>query len=113
DLYGDFSLRESADLDLIIRRNDFARAQDVLANADYRSAQVMERRVEEARLSNEGQCQFMCGDFSLDIHCRAFQPYFWSGLSTELWFARARETKIGSGTALVLGDDDLIFTLVL
>jgi hypothetical protein len=113
DLYGDFSLRESADLDLIIRRNDFARVRDVLANAGYRSAQVLDRRVEEARLSNEGQCQFLYGDFSLDIHCRAFQPYLWPALNTKTCFPRARETKIGSGTALVLGDDDLIFTLVL
>jgi hypothetical protein len=113
DVYGDWGLRESADLDVMIRRNDFARTRTVLANAGYQSAQLLDETVEKARLITEGQCQFMRGDFSLDIHCRAFPHYLWSDIDTESWFTRAREASAANGTALVLQDDDLLLALVL
>jgi hypothetical protein len=68
-IYGDMSLRELSDLDLIVRQADVPRAEDVLTAQGYR-ADFPDRDVRSAFLSYQAQYAFLNKQtgMSVDLH---------------------------------------------
>src|SRR5215831_18409438 len=68
-VYGDLSLREFSDLDVLIRKGDLLKAEELLLSCGYR-AQIPDRDYRAAFLSYQGQyafCHVQAGNW-LDLH---------------------------------------------
>jgi len=106
-VYGDVTLRQFTDLDLLVRKQDLDLACSILADDVYRP-QAPER-------SGAGRWQMTFvpehGLFEVDLHWRLSPPYFpFTPDGDELW-ERAVEVQLGAGRVSTLGPDDLILFL--
>ena len=111
-VYGDLSLREFCDLDLLIRVQDLTKAEDILLACGY-TAQFPDRDYRTAFLSYHGQYAFRRGqtDLWVDLHWQ-FSP---DGVVFPLWaaevWARLTEETIAGRTVPSLAHDDLALFL--
>ena len=111
-VYGDLSLREFCDLDLLIPVQDLTKAEDILLACGY-TAQFPDRDYRTAFLSYHGQYAFRRGqtDLWVDLHWQ-FSP---DGVVFPLWaaevWARLTEETIAGRTVPSLAHDDLALFL--
>jgi hypothetical protein len=111
-VYGDLSLREFCDLDLLIRVQDLAKAEDILLDCGY-TAQFPDRDFRTAFLSYHGQYAFRRGqsDLWVDLHWQ----FSGGGVvlplrAAEVW-PRLIEEAIAGRTVPSLAHDDLALLL--
>jgi putative nucleotidyltransferase-like protein len=111
-VYGDLSLREFCDLDLLIRVQDLTKAEDILLACEY-TAQFPDRDYRTAFLSYHGQYAFRRGqgDLWVDLHWQ-FSPdgVVFPLRATEVW-PRLIEETIAGRTVPSLAHDDLALFL--
>jgi hypothetical protein len=111
-VYGDLSLREFCDLDLLIRGQDLAKAEDILLACGY-TAQFPDRDYRTAFLSYHGQYAFRRGrsDLWVDLHWQ-FSPdgVVFPLRAAEVW-PRLIEETIAGRTVPSLAHDDLALFL--
>jgi hypothetical protein len=90
-VYGDFRLRNFADLDILIRQSDLAKARRVLAEHGYEPQLQMTAAKERAILQSECDEAFARdnGDVLLELHWAITPPFFSFPLSTEDLFHRS------------------------
>jgi Uncharacterised nucleotidyltransferase len=111
-VYGDLSLREFCDLDLLIRVQDLTKAEDILLACGY-TAQFPDRDYRTAFLSYHGQYGFRRGqsDLWVDLHWQFSQEGVVFPLrAAEVW-PRLIEETIAGRTAPSLAHDDLALFL--
>jgi hypothetical protein len=107
-VYGDLSLREFSDLDLLIRVQDLAKAEDILLDCGY-TAQFPDRDYRNAFLSYHGQYAFRRGqsDLWVDLHWQFSEDGVVFPLrAAEVW-PRLIEGTIAGRTVPSLAHDDL------
>ena len=111
-VYGDLSLREFCDLDLLIRVQDLTKAEDILLACGY-TAQFPDRDYRTAFLSYHGQYAFRRGqsDLWVDLHWQ-FSPdgVVFPLRAAEVW-PRLIEETIAGRTVPSLAHDDLALFL--
>ena len=111
-VYGDLSVREFGDLDIMVHQSDLRKAEDILYAFGY-VAQFPDRDYRSTFLSYHGQYAF----------CHS-QTRFWVDLHWELWgkgmafpvqsaevWSKLRQVTISSRTVLTLANDDLVLFL--
>jgi Uncharacterised nucleotidyltransferase len=78
-LYGDIALRQSGDIDLLVRRKDFSRVQDVLAKMGYVTQTSLSEAEQAAYLKSGYECAFdgPTGPNALEVQW-AIQPRFYA-----------------------------------
>jgi hypothetical protein len=111
-VYGDLSLREFRDLDLLIRGQDLAKAEDILLACGY-TAQFPDRDYRTAFLRYHGQYAFRRGqsDLWVDLHWQFSQDGVVFPLrAAEVW-PRLIEETIAGRTVPTLAHDDLALFL--
>jgi hypothetical protein len=111
-VYGDLSLREFRDLDLLIRGQDLTKAEDILLTCGY-AAQFPDRDYRTAFLSYHGQYAFRRGqsDLWVDLHWQFSQDGVVFPLrAAEVW-PRLIEETIAGRTVRSLAHDDLALFL--
>jgi hypothetical protein len=111
-VYGDLSLREFCDLDLLIRGQDLAKAEDILLDCGY-TAQFPDRDYRTAFLSYHGQYAFRHkqSDLWVDLHWQLSQDGVVFPLrAAEVW-PRLTEEIIAGRTIPSLEHDDLALFL--
>jgi hypothetical protein len=111
-VYGDLSLREFCDLDLLIRVQDLAKAEDILLACGY-TAQFPDRDYRTAFLSYHGQYAFRRGQSELwvDLHWQfAGDSVVFPLRAAEVW-TRLVEATIAGRTVPSLAHDDLALLL--
>jgi hypothetical protein len=111
-VYGDLSLREFCDLDLLIRVQDVTKAEDILLACGY-TAQFPDRDYRTAFLSYHGQYAFRRGqsDLWVDLHWQFSQDGVVFPLrAAEVW-PRLTEETIAGRTVPSLAHDDLALFL--
>jgi Uncharacterised nucleotidyltransferase len=111
-VYGDLSLREFRDLDLLIRVQDLTKAEDLLLACGY-TAQFPDRDYRTAFLRYQGQYAFRRGqsDHWIDLHWQFSQDGVVFPLrATEVWPRLIEETLVGR-TVPGLAHDDLALLL--
>jgi hypothetical protein len=113
-VYGDLSLREFCDLDLLIRVQDLTKAEDILLACGY-TAQFPDRDYRTAFLSYHGQYAFRRGqsDLWVDLHWQ-FTPdgVVFPLRAAEVWPRLIEETVAGRTVPSLAHDDQALFLAV-
>jgi hypothetical protein len=110
-VYGDLTLRQYTDLDLLVRPQDLAAACAALAEDGFRTKTPLSKRNGELPAGWEMTFMRESGLFALDLHWRLSPPYFpFTPEGDELW-TRAVEVDLGPGRVLTLGPEDLMLFL--
>ena len=86
--YGNLALREFDDLDILVRKQDVPRAEELLVSMEYRS---------QCRLNGEQQAAF--SEISLSMLLRAVRTRLLSTFTGELW----RSTSLSRSTLSACG----------
>src|SRR6516165_7608363 len=108
-VYGDLSLREFCDLDLLIREQDLTKAEDILLACGY-AAQFPDRDYRTAFLSYHGQYAFRRGQSDLDLHWQFSQDGVVFPLqAAEVWPRLTGETVAGRTVPSLAHDDLALF----
>src|SRR6516225_5567069 len=103
-VYGDLSLREFCDLDLLIRMQDLTKAEDILLACGY-TAQFPDRDYRTAFLSYHGQYAFR-RDIWVDLHWQFSQDGVVFPLqAAEVWPRLIDETIAGRTVPSLAHDD--------
>jgi hypothetical protein len=111
-VYGDISLREFSDLDVIVKQADLSKAEDILASQGYQP-DFADRAYRSAFLSYQGQYAFRHRNtgLSVDLHWRLSSKGLAFPLQiTEIW-PRLEPVVIAGRTILTLAQDDLALFL--
>jgi putative nucleotidyltransferase-like protein len=126
-VYGDISLRDVGDLDLLVRRNDIVRAADLLVSLGHRpffpTAAAKEtayleslagKRRERYLLSHcEHHLVYQPTSLNVDLHWAMSLREFSVSLDIEGIWNRAVLARIAGREVLTLGDEDLLIVLCL
>jgi Uncharacterised nucleotidyltransferase len=111
-VYGDLSLREFCDLDVLVHEENVSQAEDVLVACGYQ-AQFADRDYRAAFLSYQGQYAFRLGqtDLWVDLHWQLSREGVVFPLkSAEVW-PRLEQATIAGRTVPTLAHDDLALFL--
>jgi len=111
-VYGNLSLREFSDLDILIHQADLRAAEDILIACGY-VAQFPDRDYRSTFYSYQGQYGFYHGQIgvAVDLHWELSRTGAAFPLqSTEVW-SKLRQVTIAGRTVLTLADDDLVLFL--
>jgi hypothetical protein len=112
--YGDLTLRTFSDLDLLIPRNDVARAMDLLAGMWFRLESDLHWTCASACLrSKEGELSFRreSDGIRLDLHWRLLPNYFASSLDAERVWGRLGAMRLAGRDVPALSTEDLLLFL--
>jgi hypothetical protein len=111
-VYGNLSLREFSDLDILIHQADLRAAEDILIACGY-VAQFPDRDYRSTFYSYQGQYGFYHGQIgiALDLHWELSRTgVAFPVKSTEVW-SKPRQVTIAGRTVPTLADDDLLLFL--
>lgn len=90
------ALRESGDLDLLVRRRDAARAWSALLESGWKEALPVAPRARRAVLRTEREHPFTGGGaLPLDLHWGLFDPHSWPAPDEEALWSRAEPFEPG------------------
>lgn len=112
-VYGDITLREFSDLDVIVQEEDLAKAEDILIACGY-NADFVDRDYRSAFLSYQGQYAFRHPNtgISVDLHWKlASKGVVFPLQVAEIW-SRLEAVTIAHRSVPTLSRDDLALFLV-
>ena len=110
-VYGDVTLRQFSDLDLLVHERDLGAAFAVLAGDGFRTKAPFKLSSNKPPSGWEMSFEREQGLFEVDLHwrlCPAYFPFTWEG--DQLW-TRAVEVDLGPGRVSALGPEDLMLFL--
>jgi hypothetical protein len=110
--YGDLSLRQYEDIDILVRVEDVSKAVEMLFSRGFRPARGHAERYKHLKLYHEITLQAADESYSVDLHWQLAPPYarVFGPDSSALW-SRAGKLHIPSGDVAVLGREDLFLSL--
>jgi Uncharacterised nucleotidyltransferase len=108
--YGENSLRQAGDVDVLIEVENFQRAKELLESLGYEMVPALTSSQQKAHLSFHCEIQFMRDNWFtvMDLHWSLAPRTFPFELKTEDVFARSRETSVGGQRFRTFGMEDLI-----
>lgn len=114
--YGDISLRQSVDLDVLIPEERFSEADRLLREIGYEYAnkrKVMTGWRKKLSLYLDGQWEFTRGNsFALDVHTRLMPPGYSLPVDFRPYWERSRPVQLGeSSTVRGLSPEDQVLIL--
>ncbi len=112
-LYGDISLRQFNDLDVLVHRADVPKAAALLAELGYRKQHQLTRAQEAAFQRTECEHLFSRADEGLyvDLHWEFVPRYFSLRLEAESFWPRLLEESFEGVKILSFGAEDLLLLL--
>ena len=114
-LYGDSTMREFGDLDLLVRASDVSRAVHALNQLGYEKSLQLSPRQEDAYLRSGYEYVFGRGAERnlVELQWNLLPNFYAIDMNIEELFARSREQKLDGSRAQVLGpEDQLIFLCI-
>jgi hypothetical protein len=107
--YGDFALREFADLDFLVRVADFPKASELLNQLGYKPAVEIESGLAIEFLWHQGECTFESGfeGPEIDLHWRVAARHTALSIEADYFWPRFRPVQIADETVLTFGPQDL------
>ncbi|HEY8748225.1 MAG TPA: nucleotidyltransferase family protein [Tepidisphaeraceae bacterium] len=126
-VYGDLSMRDVGDLDLLVRREDIIRAADLLVSLGHhpifptatpRETAYLEglsgaRRNRYLRWHCEHHLVYEPTHLNVDLHWAMSLREFSVSLDVDGIWSRAKRTNVAGREILTLGDEDLLIVLCL
>jgi hypothetical protein len=112
-LYGDISLRQFSDLDILIRRSDVSKASALLAARSYRQQHQLTRAQEAAFQRIECEQLFSSPEdhLHIDLHWQLVPAYFSLKLDADKFWPRLEESSFEGQRILAFGPEDLLLVL--
>jgi hypothetical protein len=111
--YGNLALREFDDLDILVRKQDVPRAEELLVSMEYRSQYRLNGEQQAAFLRNHYEHAFTRGDgeVTVDLHWGIMEKHFSFSLDSECLWGRLERISLGGNTVLTLSPEDLLLIL--
>jgi len=111
--YGDTSLRQFSDLDLLVSRLDVGKVKVLLKSEGWAASHTLTPRQERAHLARTCELGFNLPDprVYLDVHWRFAADYLGGGPDAGLALARRRRVNMGNATAPSLDPEDMLLVL--
>jgi len=113
--YGNTALRQSGDLDLLVRRKDIHEIGRLLHSQGYRSSLPLPPREEAYFLQHYHEHSFFADDLrvSLDVHWSLMPPYYTFAMDTDELLQRSTTVALDGAAIRTLGPEDLLLFLCL
>jgi hypothetical protein len=114
-IYQDPSARVYVDLDLLVRREDFARARALIEALGYRAYRPIRPGEEEAFLKTQLGFEFVheSGLFVIELHWAFFYTIYDLPLDPQAIWSRHRQITFAGRSIRTLGPEDLLIYLVI
>src|SRR5512136_452341 len=111
--YGDTSLRQFSDLDLLVSRLDVGKVKVLLRSEGWAASYTLTPRQEKAHLARTCEIGFNLPDprVYLDVHWRFAADYLGGGPDAGLALARRRRVNMVNATAPSLDPEDMLLVL--
>jgi hypothetical protein len=111
--YGDTSLRQFSDLDLLVSRLDVGKVKVLLKSEGWVASYTLTPRQERAHLARTCELGFDLPDprVCLDVHWRFAADYLGGGPDAGLALARRRRVNMGNASAPSLDPEDMLLVL--
>src|ERR1044072_8045453 len=108
--YGEMSLRQAGDIDLLIRRPDFATARLLLESLGYEMSPRLTHAQLASHLSNNCEIQFMRDEWFtvVDLHWDLAPRSFVFGLKANEVMSRLQSVSLAGTTVRTFGAEDLV-----
>jgi hypothetical protein len=112
-LYGDVTLRQMSDLDILIDGASFHAAREVVMGLGYQPAFVHSRKQEEARLRSDCECEFSDagGKLMVDLHWQITASHLAQRFCFDEFWQRRRIVTIGPGSVPTFSAGDTALVL--
>jgi hypothetical protein len=110
--YGDLSLRQYEDIDLMVRTEDVAKAVAILIARGFQPGQGQAERCKHLKLDHEVTLIAPDNSYSVDLHWQLAPPYarVFGPAVGEVWL-RAEQLRLPHGSVPSLNREDLFLTL--
>jgi len=111
-VYGDLSLRQYEDIDIMVRPEDVAKSVEMLFSRGFQPAMDHGERYKDVKLYHEITLQSPDESYSVDLHWQLAPPFAstFGPNSSELW-NRAAKLHLAGGEVPVLCREDLFMAL--
>jgi len=111
--YGNLSLRQFADLDILVRKDDVPKAKELLISRGYRPPLALTGAQDAALLRSQSEYVFSSSDGKVvvELHWRFAPAYFSSPLDLDRLWDRLRWIALGGVQVRSLGPEDLLLVL--
>ena len=108
--YGEISLRQAGDIDLLIARRDFAQARVLLGSLGYEMTPQLTPAQLSSHLSNHCEIQFMRDEWVtvVDLHWDLAPRSFVFGLKADEVMSRLQSVSLAGTTVETFGAEDLV-----
>jgi hypothetical protein len=108
--YGEMSLRQAGDIDLLINRRDFAQARLLLESLGYEMTPRLTPAQLASHLANHCEIQFMRDDWLtvVDLHWDLAPRSFVFGLKADEVMSRLQSVSLAGTTVETFGAEDLL-----
>jgi Uncharacterised nucleotidyltransferase len=112
-LYGNLSLREFDDLDILVHAKDVPRAKELLVSVGYRPEYDLNSTQEGVALRHDYELRFISGDgrSEIDLHWGIAERHFSFPLEPGSLWERLQPVPLGADTVLTLSPEDLLLLL--
>lgn len=112
-VYGEPSLRQSCDLDILVKRRDFARVRKLLVSQGYAPLHRMTRMLEATLL--QSRCQYALlrdhDRLMVEVHWLIAPPYVSSPLDLDRLWERRQGVSLNGSQVPTLSHEDLLLIL--
>ena len=111
--YGDISLRQAGDIDVLISRRDFQRTRHVLESLGYQMTPSLTDTQLASHLASHCEIQFVRDDWFtvVDLHWALAPKSFTFNVETDDLLARLQTVAVGGSQIETLATEDLIVYL--
>jgi hypothetical protein len=109
--YGNLSLREFIDLDILVRRPDLARAAALLEAEGYTRAEQLGSGQEQAYIQAQHHYSFVRDDMLIELHFELRERFFGYLLDIDALWSRAETTALAGRQVLGFCPEDVLVTL--
>jgi hypothetical protein len=108
--YGEISLRQAGDIDLLIDRRDFHRARPLLESLGYQMTPSLTAAQLASHLSNHCEIQFMRDEWLtvVDLHWDLAPRSFVFGVTADEVMSRLQSVSLAGSTVETFGAEDLL-----
>jgi len=112
-LYGDISLHEMSDLDILIDRASFPAAREALTGLGYQPAFKHSWKQEKARLRSDCECEFSDSDgkVMVDLHWQITAPHLAQRFCFDELWQRRRVVTLGQKSIPTFSAEDTALLL--
>jgi len=108
--YGDMCLRKAGDIDVLISRQHFSRATNLLESIGYQMTPKLTSRQLASHIANHCEIQFMSDEWLtlLDLHWELKPPSFVFKISTDAVMSRLQSISLARTQVETFGAEDLV-----